>query len=895
MAIGATASAAVRHVDGAAPPGGDGSSWSSAHRFLSDALSTAQPGDEVRVAHGVYRPDRSDAAPTGTGDRTATFAIGGGVALRGGYAGLGAADPDAQDPWGTPSMLSGDLLGNDDSAGGGIADNSAHVVTVVGDGALLFGCHVLRGNANLPTTSSPNAVGGGVYGDGHTIAIEQCRIAENHATWGAGIFVREVSAVIVRDSLLANNAAPLALGGAIRVFHVPTLEIHNCEFRENIADAGAAISHGDATNGVVKVFGSAFVDNVAAGPAGAIHCKLGVRVEATDTLFAGNGSVTSGAGAVLATNAPSTFVRCAFLDNGSAVGAGGLFLVSAGSPAPDRVASCLIAGNGTSFFGGGVYAHGPGQFVNCMIAQNGAVAGAGVMCEDASPFAHCTIADNAPDGVKIAGTPGLAVVHSIFWHNGAASLAGNPAQATVTRSLIDGGWSGPGGGNIAADPLFVAADARDYRLGEASPALDAGDLALVPMEIVDLDGDGVLGPLTVDALGAPRVQGAAPDLGAFEGSATARIPQDSIEGLPPGETVVLTPESSDPWAGATVAASVSNAADASASFALAQIGWAIHPGAGGLTEEGLVAALASSLPPGDLFAHIRVPIGASQAPDQNATVLRPTVFDPSTNSWRLAVVKNVNASPGHAGPTGDFLVLFGDLSMVPPLSQELGDHGVFWDPARHEGFVWANVDGAGDFGVGRKSCDADIAPSGGDGIVDGIDLGAVLATWGASGDGDITKDGVVDAADLAALLASWGDCNGIDGGLAEDADRAEPLVGKAPGDKSLEGQPLRGASTGHGASLSRNASLGRNALDRERAIHASSIARGGNAVHAPRGTFDRRRADLDRDGRVGGGDLGLLMAAWGEATDRATRLADLDGNGRVDGADLGLLLGAWTM
>lgn len=48
--------------------------------------------------------------------------------------------------------------------------------------------------------------------------------------------------------------------------------------------------------------------------------------------------------------------------------------------------------------------------------------------------------------------------------------------------------------------------------------------------------------------------------------------------------------------------------------------------------------------------------------------------------------------------------------------------------------------------------------------------------------------------------------------------------------------------------------------------------------------------DLDGDGDVDGGDLGLLMAAWG--TDAVAM--DLDQDGTVGGGDLGVLLAAWT-
>lgn len=48
-------------------------------------------------------------------------------------------------------------------------------------------------------------------------------------------------------------------------------------------------------------------------------------------------------------------------------------------------------------------------------------------------------------------------------------------------------------------------------------------------------------------------------------------------------------------------------------------------------------------------------------------------------------------------------------------------------------------------------------------------------------------------------------------------------------------------------------------------------------------------ADFNRDGRVNGADLGMLMSGWNSTTS----LFDLDGNGIVAGADLGMLLEAW--
>lgn len=52
----------------------------------------------------------------------------------------------------------------------------------------------------------------------------------------------------------------------------------------------------------------------------------------------------------------------------------------------------------------------------------------------------------------------------------------------------------------------------------------------------------------------------------------------------------------------------------------------------------------------------------------------------------------------------------------------------------------------------------------------------------------------------------------------------------------------------------------------------------------------RLAADLDCDGLVGGGDLGMLLAAWGEVD---AGIADLTGDGVVDAADLALMLASW--
>lgn len=51
-------------------------------------------------------------------------------------------------------------------------------------------------------------------------------------------------------------------------------------------------------------------------------------------------------------------------------------------------------------------------------------------------------------------------------------------------------------------------------------------------------------------------------------------------------------------------------------------------------------------------------------------------------------------------------------------------------------------------------------------------------------------------------------------------------------------------------------------------------------------------ADLDGDGIVAGGDLGVLLSNWG-ASAPTTSMGDLNGNGSINGGDLGVMLAVW--
>jgi hypothetical protein len=93
----------------------------------------------------------------------------------------------------------------------------------------------------------------------------------------------------------------------------------------------------------------------------------------------------------------------------------------------------------------------------------------------------------------------------------------------VSNSLVEGGYAGPG--NLDADPMFVDAIAAanapstggDYHLQGTSPAVNVGDLALLPIDAQDLDGDSnTAEAIPFDRDGSARVARGGLDLGAYE-------------------------------------------------------------------------------------------------------------------------------------------------------------------------------------------------------------------------------------------------------------------------------------------------------------------------------------------------------------------------------------------
>lgn len=184
----------IIYVDVSADGADNGSGWENAYNFLQNALTNADQGDEIWVAEGTYYPDCNPLYPEGTGDRDATFQLLPGVALYGGFR-AGSGEWQDRDPNAHPTILSGDLNGNDGPDFTNYDENTFHVVTGSGTDvtAIIDGFTITAGYSNI---------GAGMYNESGSPTIRNCFFYANYAQdWsdskGAGMYNNNSNPTII--------------------------------------------------------------------------------------------------------------------------------------------------------------------------------------------------------------------------------------------------------------------------------------------------------------------------------------------------------------------------------------------------------------------------------------------------------------------------------------------------------------------------------------------------------------------------------------------------------------------------------------------------------------------------------------------------------------------------
>jgi hypothetical protein len=491
-------SQSVLYVDAQAQGADDGSTWATAFTSLQDALAVALPGREIRVARGVYTPDRGMGITRG--NREASFVLAGGITIRGGYAGAGAPDPGARNIKTYVTILSGDLKSNDRPVAdpcnlwqeASRTDNSRHVLATVLDKGetTLDGVQVTGGYAFGPSATAASAgdtQGAGLLMTGGSLTLSNCTFSDNWASGDGGAVYLADGSLESADCTFHANGAGLenrvgnsrGTGGALRSDGKSQMTLARCTFDDNFAGLqGGAL---DNDGGSVTLTWCRFLQNQAGTAGGGAIWNSAGRLNLAGCTFTGNRSRANGGALVNSYNGLLSAANCSWHANYSVVRAGAIY---------------TFAGSKTTLW-------------NCTLAANRQ--------------------DGSRGGIVCGSGPGaaggeLTLANCILWNGGSEIANEDKSLVTVGRTNIQGGW--PGLGNLNTDPLFLLPAGPDgiagteddnLRLGPASLCVDRGDSTLLPQDFADLDGDGDLKePLPLDLDGQERVAGPAVDLGAYE-------------------------------------------------------------------------------------------------------------------------------------------------------------------------------------------------------------------------------------------------------------------------------------------------------------------------------------------------------------------------------------------
>lgn len=435
LAIGQTLQASIIYVD-ASKVGGDGLSWATAYGDLQTAIDDADAAnnDEIWVKHGTYKPDATD--------QTISFNLKEGIALYGGFNGT-ENNRLLRDKINTATILSGDIGTNND-----ISDNSYTVVYALGlsSATILDGFIIQDGNATGLTTITKN--GGGLFNDNSNITLSYVQFLNNKAD---------------------------GLGGAIYNAGTTSSIIEYCQFTDNVADTegGAIYNAGlNGGNSNPRIYQCSFINN-SSHFGGAIYNN-------------GNDGTSN-----------PDIISCEFTGN-NAVGGGSIggaiysFGKDGGNANP-KVTNCTFYGNASVSSSGAIYSLGDAgnsmpTITNCTFFLNSAGTGGAVYVNESN-----------------GGEGEVTINNSIFWNNSAgfnptfhmSNLgAGSSPTITLNNILIDaldcndimslgaGDVLNCNGTNIFnSNPKFENGFAGNFRLQITSPAIEAGDNALIPSGI----------------------------------------------------------------------------------------------------------------------------------------------------------------------------------------------------------------------------------------------------------------------------------------------------------------------------------------------------------------------------------------------------------------------------
>jgi hypothetical protein len=301
--------------------------------------------------------------------------------------------------------------------------------------------------------------GGGIYCFASSPLITNCAILNCSADEGGGIYLREAGSPTISHCVIRNNSATgqYAAGGGI-CCQAEAASIIDCLICENYA--------GQSGGGGVFVYWGL--------QATLLNCTIAANITVGD--YASGGGIRWQA-------ANGTITNCAIYGNFAYHAGGGILCIG---PCNPSITNCTIYGN-TAGRGGGISSHSYAEPIvtNCVLWADEAFLGSG---------------------------PEIELSYESWWQPALTVAYSDVAGGYEAASVEPGATLIWGPGNIDSDPLFLDPDddpsaweENDLRLFGLSPCIDAADTTAVPLDLLDLDGDGDTSERTpLDLGGEPR-------------------------------------------------------------------------------------------------------------------------------------------------------------------------------------------------------------------------------------------------------------------------------------------------------------------------------------------------------------------------------------------------------
>ncbi|NIR67461.1 MAG: S8 family serine peptidase, partial [candidate division Zixibacteria bacterium] len=341
--------------------------------------------------------------------------------------------------------------------------------------------------------------GGGIYFNReNTSTLRLCTFNDNTATSSGGGIYHNIGCVSQLNGCVFSGNSSAEDGGGVAYVADSLVTITDCNFADNFADTGGALSLSWNCSGTIA--DSIFVDNDANFGGGAIHVSESNDLLITECDILYNSAIRGG-GIYCADSPLLSIVGCAINSNsarqtivlydffnrdpnnpnlpiglpdpngslddpnyiavrretysGLGFGGGIYSFVGAG-----LIADCQITDNASNFSGGGVYLAGDSAPLlrNCLITDNSAQrdgAGISINWQSEPDISNCTIANNVLSGLVSYGgglygsyESNVKVIDSIIWGNSGlhgaqiAVASGNkayplPSTVEITYSDID--------------------------------------------------------------------------------------------------------------------------------------------------------------------------------------------------------------------------------------------------------------------------------------------------------------------------------------------------------------------------------------------------------------------------------------------------------------------------